>query len=154
MRQFAPLLLILLFWIFLGPLSKRTRKDHSGKTGGPFNREKTRGTDAGNERKADGASRENAEAQRIPVPAEGMPAQPIAPTVAVTGSLPMSEAMMPDWEHTEGEDPLHPEHERSLREEAAAEEMTGPTGLRLSWEPDDVVKGWIYGEILNRRKAG
>ncbi|MBQ9252478.1 MAG: hypothetical protein IJ188_07575 [Clostridia bacterium] len=52
----------------------------------------------------------------------------------------------------EGLDPCHDEWE-PLGAETAGEEATTekPGGLKLDWTGDELVKGFVYGEILRRR---
>ena len=52
----------------------------------------------------------------------------------------------------EGTDPCHDGlRAASFRTDEEEEEAAGP--LNLSWAGSDIVKGFIYGEILNRKRA-
>ena len=52
----------------------------------------------------------------------------------------------------EGTDPCHDGlRAASFRTDEEEEEAAGP--LSLSWAGSDIVKGFIYGEILNRKRA-
>ena len=54
-------------------------------------------------------------------------------------------------ETMEGEDPCHEERPPlPPAREAGPEELPG--GLNLSWTGDEVVKGFVYGEVLRRKK--
>ena len=54
---------------------------------------------------------------------------------------------------TEGTDPCHDGWKPAGRPAAPETEAREPGGLQLSWAGNDIVKGFVYGEIL-RRKAG
>ena len=142
MEPFAPILLLLFIWIFIGlPMSLARKK----------------ACQSGTSRPAQQARPAKTPAPEVPKPAsQGWPA-PLTTTLTepdhddsvFTGSLgPVS---------TEGFDPCHDDQLHSLepvcqpgRESSPAPHQT--SGLPLGWTPNEVVKGIVMSEILNRKK--
>ncbi len=84
-------------------------------------------------------------AEPKPAPSPAPPAPPV-PEYYV-GSLNVSSM--------EGIDPCHQEQMRALdtrKTDEAPDSAPARPGLTLSWSADDVVRGFVYGEILNRKR--
>ena len=54
-------------------------------------------------------------------------------------------------ETLEGRDPCHDDWKPAVPATAASAETAEPGGLNLSWTGSDIVKGFVYGEILKRK---
>ena len=142
MEPFAPILLLLVVWICVGlPLS--LAKKQAGRNG--------------TARPGQQARPPQAPASEAPKPAVSERLSPLTSTLTepdhddsvFTGSLgPVS---------TEGFDPCHDDQLHGLepvcqpgREFSPVPQET--SGLPLGWTPNDVVKGIVMSEILNRKK--
>jgi len=54
-------------------------------------------------------------------------------------------------ETPEGRDPCHDDWKPAVPAAAASAETAEPGGMNLSWTGSDIVKGFVYGEILKRK---
>jgi len=140
MEEFAPLLLLLFFWVFIGiPVSIAKKAANQKKPNRPA---------------AQGKPAETVSAD-VPKPAEPERITPLRPTVyepdhddsVFTGSLGALS--------TEGYDPCHEEQLSGLervcqpgKETPAPKEVSG---LPFGWTNNDVVRGIVMSEILNRK---
>lgn len=139
MEEFAPILLLLFFWIFIGiPVSIAKKASNQKNPARP-------------------ASQKAQTESQSPKAAEKAPERltPLKPTVyepdhddsVFTGSLgPVL---------TEGYDPCHEEQMSSMEpvckpEKAQPAPKTSP-GLPLGWTTNDMVRGIVMSEILNRK---
>lgn len=143
MEQFAPLLLLLFFWVFIGiPIALAKKSANQKKAVRPPVRK---------------APEEN------PSPAAPRPAEPERLT-PLTSSL-----REPDHDDSvftgslgavtgEGYDPCHEEQLRSMEKVCKPDSGlhdTAPAatgGLPLGWTGNDMVRGIVMSEILNRKR--
>ena len=141
MEEFAPLLLLLLFWVFIGlPVSVAKKAASQKKPGQPAVRK---------------------------VPADNQPAEvtemsePQLKTLVPTLSEPDHDDSVFTGSlgalSTEGFDPCH-EEQLSGMEPVCKPERTEPVpeavpGLSLRWTGSDIVRGVVMSEILNRKRA-
>ena len=144
--NFPPVLILLIIWVLMGLAASKKKKEQqqSAKNAKPS------------------AARQNAKAKKAE-PEKTSPAQPritparptvMQPTISVTehddsvyqGSL--------YAETGEGYDPCHDEQLSSLSA-AERETVSAPAeevpGLQLGWSGNDIVRGFVMGEILNKR---
>ena len=198
MDEFAPLLIVLLFWVFIGSGLKKVAKNATKGKKGP---QKT-GTaslkgvkdaffpaeafpeKASPEKAAAAAPAEKAApaaaaqpASNPPVPAsaplrpapmvsalrESAPAERPQPAPMVSTLRESAPADRPQpapylgslaKETGEGDDPCHEEQMAELnrlRAPSAPSVAPDGDGLNLSWSGEDIVRGFITGEILRRR---
>lgn len=150
MEGFAPLILLFLVWsLIIAPLTAAKKK--------AVQNQQKRQSQAFRE------AAENTPAQapkQAPAPVRQTP----APTLQARTTLqtsPMASRLKEPYqgslggESTEGTDPCHDEQLAGLDRIESTEQITDPgagkPGLSLSWSSNDVVKGFVYGEILNRR---
>ena len=159
MEEFLPLLFIILFWSLIGTSAKRMRQN--GKSRKQTVRQK----------KADGTDTDKPAANAntaAPVVSPRAVSSPVSHghSDSYRGSLGVSfmegvdpchddPYLMPKGSlHTdmpEGTDPCHPDSASAASRVAAAE--PAPSGLRLHVTGNEVVQGFIWGEILNRKRA-
>ena len=145
MSEMAPLLPILLVWLCFGLLFRKLQS--AAKKAQPANKK--------------------AVSPKPDSPAEKKPSAPVPDSslASMQGSLPIAERLSQpyrgslDVETGEGEDPCHEEQFQNLDRlravSALQDEDDGdrrPEGLNLSWAGNDIVRGFVYGEILNRKK--
>ena len=143
MEEFAPLLLLLFFWIFIGvPVSIAKKAAGRKNPARPV-------------RPAEPAEGESSAAPKPAIPER---LRPLRPTVVepdhddsvFTGSLGALS--------TEGYDPCHDEQMRALEpvcKPGKPQELPAPeprSGLPLGWTGSDVVRGVVMSEILNRKR--
>ena len=139
MEEFAPLLLLLFFWVFIGiPVSIAKKAANQKKPNRPA---------------AQGKPAETSPA--APKPAEPERMTTLRPTVyepdhddsVFTGSLGAFS--------TEGYDPCHEEQLSGLEKVCQpGKEIPAPkeaSGLPFGWTNNDVVRGIVMSEILNRK---
>ncbi len=150
MEGFAPLIVLLIVWsLIIPPLTAAKKKAAQNQQ----KRQSQAFREAG----------ENIPAQapkQAPAPVRPTPAPPLQARTALQTS-PMTSRLKDPYqgslgeESTEGLDPCHDEQLAGLDLAESAEQTTDPAavkpGLSLSWSSNDVVKGFVYGEILNRR---
>ena len=156
MSDIAPLLILILFWVFFGSrLSKLKKFGDAAKKASM----KTPAAPASKPRPANPpAAAAPAEAPAAPVRTPVTPAVPV-PTFSESGSAWSSQRSSTGslGEDTlEGIDPCHDEQAREmnfLQAMPADPDSAVPPELTLSWARNDVVRGFVYGEILNRRKS-
>ncbi len=152
MSDLAPLLLMLLFWVFLGSRISKNKKNANAKTGTRQN------------------SQQEIKQQSDPVNLSPDPDVPAPVRSPMSPSLPssvLSQGLFDfdDRKYTvgsleedslEGMDPCHDEQmeEMNLRQRIPAEnDPSFSPGMTLSWTGNDIVRGFVYGEILNRKKS-
>ena len=142
MEPFAPILLLLFIWIFIGlPMSLARKKAGQSGTSRPAQQARPAQTPTPEVPKP--------APQGWPVPLASMLTEPDHDDSVFTGSLgPVS---------TEGFDPCHDDQLHGLepvcqpgREFSPVPQET--SGLPLGWTPNDMVKGIVMSEILNRKK--
>ena len=151
MDEMAPLLPILLVWLCFGFLYRRLQA--AGKKAKSANQKTV-------------SPKPDSPAGKKPAVSQPAVPQPAVPQPALfpaQGSLPFTERPSAPYQGSlgvetgEGEDPCHEEQfvtlNRLRAEPDIREEETGaPEGLGLSWAGSDIVRGFVYGEILNRKK--
>ena len=156
MSDIAPLLILILFWVFFGSrLSKLKKFGDAVKKAGM----KTPAAPASKQRQADPP------ADAVPAAAPAAPVRtPVSPAVPVP-SFSESESAGSNQhpfvgslgeDTLEGIDPCHDEQAREMtlmQAVPADQDSAVPPELTLSWARNDVVRGFLYGEILNRRKT-
>lgn len=142
MAEFAPILLLLFAWIFVGlPISIAKKAANQKKQVRP-------------------AAPAEDETSAKPAPAAPERLRPLTPTLSepdhddsvFTGSLGAFS--------TEGYDPCHDEQMRNMEpvcKPGRAQEHQPPapqahTGLPLGWTGSDMVRGVVMSEILNRKR--
>ena len=144
--EFAPVLLIILFWIFVGIPISIAKKASQQKKGTRPAAVKQQPADEP-EARPKAAQPETVQPERLNI---------LAPSIAPTehddsvyrGSL--------NADTGEGIDPCHDEQMAGL--ELAGEEDFAPrtaqakSGIPLGWTGSDVVRGIVMSEILNRKK--
>ncbi len=90
-------------------------------------------------------------------PAGEKKAEPVPPPSPVRPAPPIRENYIGSLnvDSMEGIDPCHQEQMKEL-DTPETDEIPGSAparpGLTLSWSADDVVRGFVYGEILNRKR--
>ena len=147
MEEFGPLLMIVIFWVLIGiPITIAKKQADQKKAAAKATARKT----------------PQAETQPVRAPQGLEPERltTITPTVyepdhddsVFTGSLgPLQ---------SEGYDPCHEDqmHDMELVCEPGKEHTPAPqparSGIPLGWTNNDVVRGIVMSEILNRKKAG
>ncbi len=140
MEEFAPILLFLFFWIFIGlPVSIAKKTADRKKSAGPAAKK----TAAGNQSPGG------------PIPAGARQLTTLTPTVyepdhddsVFTGSL--------GSVSTEGYDPCHEEQlngmELVCQPGKEVPETKAVSGLPFGWTGSDMVRGIVMSEILNRK---
>ena len=148
--EFSPILIIALVWLLIGlPLSKMKQQTAKGRTSPP-------GAKPGTARSDPKAPAETPVSAGSPM-SRPEPARPtiLAPSISVTehddsvyqGSMYAVTG--------EGSDPCHDE----MLSAPAPSYMPAPAetaepGLQLSWTGSEIVRGFVMGEILNRRQPG
>ena len=140
MAEFAPILLLLFAWIFVGlPISIAKKAANQKKQVRP-------------------AAPAEDETSAKPAPAAPERLRPLTPTLSepdhddsvFTGSLGAFS--------TEGYDPCHDEQMRDMEpvcKPGRAQEHPAPqarSGLPLGWTGSDMVRGVVMSEILNRKR--
>ena len=144
MNEMAPLLPILLVWLCFGLLFRKLQS--AAKKAQPANKK--------------------AVSPKPDSPAEKKPSAPVPDSslASMQGSLPIAERLSQPYlgslgvETGEGEDPCHEEQFQNLDRLRAVSALQDedddrrPEGLNLSWAGNDIVRGFVYGEILNRKK--
>ena len=174
MSDIAPLLLLLLCWFFFGSRLTKFKKAGKGPAAGgsqpKFAAPKPKGESA------------NPVSQSSSAPAaEGPVRSPMTPSVSsLAQAAPVRSSMTPSisapaalsegmsgWDRDylpgslgedtqEGMDPCHEDQFREVDRLRAGygQGDPGPAhGLSLSWAGNDVVRGFVYGEILNQKKS-
>ena len=145
MEQFAPLLLLLFFWVFIGiPISLAKKAANQKKAARPPVHQKT------GENSSPPAAHEPAAPERLTTLTSSL-YEPDHDDSVFTGSLGAVTG--------EGYDPCHEEQMSGMEKvckpgaEAPAA-FTGETagGLPLGWTGNDVVRGIVMSEILNRKR--
>ena len=142
MESFAPLLIVLFFWIVIGIPASIAKKNTSQKKAAV----------------RPAAPGKPAEQKVSPAPSTAVPERltTLTPTISVTehddsiyqGSL--------NADTGEGYDPCHDEQLSALstakREPLSVPSETAP-GFQLGWSGNEIVRGFVMGEILTRRKS-
>ena len=158
MSDIAPLLILLLCWFFFGSrISKIKKIKDAAKAPG----QKPAAAPAPKQKTSD----PRADIAPVRDPEAGVPVRaPISPTVSAPSLSEGGSAWVNDRtsvgslgeDSMEGIDPCHDEQAQemtSLRSASADPDPVAPPELTLSWARNDVVRGFVYGEILNRRKS-
>ena len=147
MAEFAPILLLLFAWIFVGlPISMAKKAANQKKQVRPA--------------RPGGPAEDKTSEGPAPAPAAPERLRPLTPTLSepdhddsvFTGSLGAFS--------TEGCDPCHDEQMRNMEpvcKPGRAQEHQPPapqahTGLPLGWTGSDMVRGVVMSEILNRKR--
>ena len=145
--NFPPILILLIIWVLMGLASSKKKKTQQTDKGARPAAEKTRAK----------APKVEPARQAAPVQPPVAPARPtvLQPSIKVTehddsiyqGSLYADTG--------EGYDPCHDEQLSPLsaaeREPVSASVAETP-GLELGWTGNDIVRGLVMSEILNRKK--
>ncbi len=143
MGEMAPLLPILLVWLCFGFLFRKLQA--AAKKSQPANKKTV-------SPKPDTPA---AKTPSVPVP-DPAPSVKAPITAAERLSMPYRGSL--EAETGEGEDPCHEEQFQNLDRLRAVSALQDedddrrPEGLNLSWAGNDIVRGFVYGEILNRKK--
>ncbi len=143
MEEFSPLLVLLFFWICIGlPLSIAKKSADQKKMSRPAPRQTSPG-------ESSPAAQTPAEPARLTTLTSTL-SEPDHDDSVYTGSLGAFS--------TEGFDPCHDEQMSSLELvcQPGKEETPAPkaaAGLPLGWTDNDVVRGIVMSEILNRKRA-
>ena len=145
MSEFSPILILLIVWIFVGlPVSKlgRMAKQQQARNTGRQGAAK-RGPARQEARPEEAAQEPEAPAERV-----------LRPTITVTEHDDSIYQGSMNAVTGEGYDPCHDEQLAPLT--AAESAFTAPAetvpGLRLSWNGNEVVRGLVMSEILNRKR--
>ena len=152
MSDLAPFLLMLLFWVFLGSRISKIKKNNNAKTGT--------------------VQKPQQETKRQPdpvnLPPDPVSAAPVRSPMSPSIPSPSLSEGLSGWDHStysvgslgedslEGVDPCHDgqaEDMDRLRSVPSENPSSTVPGMTLSWAGNDVVRGFVYGEILNRRKS-
>ena len=133
--SFLPLLLLILAWVFLGSRGKNKNPKNAVKTEKSASAKTEKHSPAGNMSRP--APVGNIEARL----AKEFPHLFASTERSASGSLPDTS--------TEGKDPCHEDWEAPAAPDAEAPAAAG--GLSLSFGGNDIVKGFVYGEILKRK---
>ena len=145
MSEFSPILILLIVWIFvglpvskLGKMAKQQQARNAGKQGAA-----KRGPARQEARPEEAAQEPEAPAERV-----------LRPTITVTEHDDSIYQGSMNAVTGEGYDPCHDEQLAPLT--AAESAFTAPAetvpGLRLSWNGNEVVRGLVMSEILNRKR--
>ena len=145
MSEFSPILILLIVWIFvglpvskLGKMAKQQQARNTGRQGAA-----KRGPARQEARPEEAAQEPEAPAERV-----------LRPTITVTEHDDSIYQGSMNAVTGEGYDPCHDEQLAPLT--AAESAFTAPAetvpGLRLSWNGNEVVRGLVMSEILNRKR--
>lgn len=147
--DFPPILILVILWLVIGlPLSKlnKAAKQQQAAKGAKPGTAKTK-------RQAPAAEPQKTAA------APAAPAEPARPTVmqpTITVAEHDDSVYMGSLNAITGEgyDPCHEEQLSTISYESAAPAETAVPGLQLSWTGNEIVRGVIMSEILNRKQPG
>ena len=139
MDAFVPLFLLLMIWIMIGvPLSVAKKA-------------------AERQKKNAAAPPRQAQVPEFPPLQEEEPPQVLTPTVFPSGQDKTPYRGSLDVDTGEGEDPCHDEQMASLtlaeQEEPPLHPQPASSGIPLGWTENDVVRGIVMSEILNRKRS-
>ncbi len=171
MSDIAPLLLVLLCWFFFGSRISKFRKAGKGAAAGTgLPKSGAPKAESANPVSPSSSAPVSESPVRSPVmpsvssPVQGAPVRsPMTPSV----SAPAFSEGTSGWERDnpsgslgedtlEGIDPCHEDQSREmdlLRTGSGQSAPGSAQGLTLSWAGNDVVRGFVYGEILNQKKS-
>ena len=143
MNNIPPILILAVIWLLIGlPLSRLNKA-----------KQQQAGTAA---KKAPQASpQEQAQPKSAPAPEPPAREKVLQPTITFTEHDDSVYQGSMGAVTGEGYDPCHDEQMASLSsaETAVPAEEAAVSGLQLSWTGNDVVRGFVMGEILNRKRA-
>ena len=151
MSELASLIIVAIFWLLVSLFGKRTKNTQNNKAAGRAGKPARPGAPSEPQRPAPHAEsarpalRSDAYQGSLGyVSAEGVDPCHDDPETLRPGSLQVS---VP-----EGTDPCH-DGFRPVSVQSGREAEPSAPPLNLSWTGSDVVKGFVYGEILNRKRA-
>lgn len=146
--DFPPILILVILWLVIGlPLSilnKVAKQQQAARGAKPGTAKPKRQAPA-------------AEPQKTAAPSA--PAEPARPTVmqpTITVTEHDDSVYMGSLNAVTGEgyDPCHEEQLSAVTYESAAPAETAVPGLQLSWTGNEIVRGVVMSEILNRKQPG
>ena len=139
MREFSPLIMLLIFWIFVGlPVSIAKKAANQKRPSRP----------AAHKAPEDTAPRQAAE------PAGPERLSTLTPSISVTGHDDSIYQGSMNAFTGEGYDPCHEEQMLPLtliEESDPVQPQQAHSGIPLGWTGNDVVRGIVMSEILNRK---
>ena len=140
MREFSPLIMLLIFWIFIGlPVSIAKKAANQKRPARP----------AAHKVPEDTAPRQAAE------PARPERLSTLTPSISVTGHDDSIYQGSMNAFTGEGYDPCHEEQMLPLtliEESEPVPQQQAHSGIPLGWTGNDVVRGIVMSEILNRKR--